>query len=64
MLLNVVLGLWKKVEMIEKLSEWTTKLEQAWNSCEFDNDLFVQQSLNVLQEMKSLVNEVAMFEKE
>ena len=27
------------------------------------NDLFVQ-SLNVLKEMKSLVNEVAMFEKE
>ena len=50
--------------MTEKLNEWATKLEQAWNSCEFDNDLFVEQSLNVLQEMKSLVNEVAMFEKE
>ena len=50
--------------MIEKLNEWTTKLEHAWNSCEFDNDLFVQQSLSVLQEMKSWVNEVAMFEKE
>lgn len=50
--------------MIDKLNEWTNKLEDAWNSCEFDNDLFVQQSLNVLQEMKSLVSEVTMFEKE
>ena len=50
--------------MIEKLNEWTTKLEHTWNSCEFDNDLFVEQALSVLQEMKELVGEVAMFEKE
>ena len=50
--------------MSDKLNEWASKLEEAWISCEFDNDLFVQQALSVLQEMKSLVNEVAMFEKE
>lgn len=46
------------------VSEWIAKLEDSWNSCEFDNDLFIEQALSVLREMKELVEEVSMFEKE
>ena len=50
--------------MIDKIESWTAALQQAWNSCEFDNDLFVQQTLEVLSQMQELVEEVSMFEKE
>lgn len=50
--------------MIDKIESWATALQQAWNSCEFDNDYFVQQALEVLSQMQELVEEVSMFEKE
>ena len=50
--------------MIGKIESCTTALQQAWNSCEFDNDYFVQQALEVMSQMQEFVEEVSMFEKE
>lgn len=50
--------------MIDKIESWAVALQQAWNSCEIDNDVFVQQALQVMQEMRELVGDVEMFEKE
>lgn len=50
--------------MIDKIESWATALQQDWNCCNFDNDLFVQQALEVLSQMQELVEEVSMFEKE
>ena len=49
--------------MIDKIENWVLSLQQAWNSCEFDNDHFVQQALEVLSQMQELVEEVYIFEK-
>ena len=49
--------------MIDKIESWAVALQQAWDSCEFDNDRFVQQSLEVLSQMQELVEEVSVFEK-
>ena len=50
--------------MIEQLKEWCEKLESAWISCELDNDVFVQQALDIMNEMRDIINNVEMFEKE
>lgn len=50
--------------MLDKIMEWKHSLEHAWNSCEIDNDVFVQQALQVMQEMREFVGDVEMFEKE
>lgn len=46
------------------VEEWMKSLQSAWNSCEIDNDVFVQQALQVMQEMREFVGDVEMFEKE
>lgn len=46
------------------VAEWLKNLQTAWNDCEIDNDVFVQQSLQVMQEMREFVGDVEMFEKE
>lgn len=50
--------------MIEQLKEWCEKLENAWISCELDNDVFVQQALGIMNEMRNIISDVEMFEKE
>lgn len=50
--------------MKEVVEEWMKSLQNAWNSCEIDNDVFVQQALQVMQEMREFVDDVEMFEKE
>ena len=50
--------------MIDKIERWAVVLQQAWNSCEFDNDRFVQQALEVMSQMQELLEEVSLFEKE
>ena len=50
--------------MIEQLKVWCEKLEGAWISCELDNDVFVQQALDIMNEMRDIINNVEMFEKE
>lgn len=50
--------------MKEVVEEWMKSLQSAWNSCEIDNDVFVQQALRVMQEMREFVGDVEMFEKE
>ena len=50
--------------MIDKIEGWAAALQQAWDCCEFDNDLFVQQTLEVLSQMQEFLEEVSMFEKE
>ena len=50
--------------MIDRIESWAVALQQAWDSCEFDNDHFVQQALEVLSQMQELVEEVYIFEKE
>ena len=50
--------------MIDKIESWAVALQQAWNSCEFDNDVFVQQALEVMSQMQELVEVVSVFEKE
>lgn len=49
--------------MKEVVEEWRKSLQSAWNSCEIDNDVFVQQALQVMQEMREFVGDVEMFEK-
>ena len=51
------------MKVIDKIENWVLSLQQAWNSCEFDNDHFVQQALEVLSQMQELVEEVSVFEK-
>lgn len=53
-----------KYRMIEQIKQWREKLENAWNSCELDNDVFVQQALNIMNEMRDIISDVEMFEKE
>lgn len=43
---------------------WLNSLQNSWNNCEIDNDVFVQQALQVMQEMREFVGDVEMFEKE
>lgn len=50
--------------MIGKIESCTTALQQAWNCCEFDNDPFVHQALEVMSQMQELLEEVSTFEKE
>lgn len=46
------------------VSDWLKSLQDSWNVCEIDNDVFVQQALQVMQEMREFVGDVEMFEKE
>lgn len=46
------------------VAEWLNSLQNSWNNCEIDNDVFVQQALQVMQEMREFVGDVEMFEKE
>lgn len=46
------------------VAEWLNSLQNSWNNCETDNDVFVQQALQVMQEMREFVGDVEMFEKE
>ena len=50
--------------MLEQIKQWREKLENTWNSCELDNDAFVQQALNIINEMRGIISDVEMFEKE
>ena len=50
--------------MIDQIKVWREKLENAWNSCELGNDAFVQQALDMLNEMRDIISDVEMFEKE
>ena len=51
-------------DMIEQIKVWCEKLESAWISCELDNDVFVQQALDIMNEMRDIISNVEMFEKE
>ena len=50
--------------MKDAVANWLKSLQNAWNTCEIDNDVFVQQALQVMQEMREFVGDVEMFEKE
>ena len=50
--------------MLEQIKKGREKLENTWNSCELDNDVFVQQALNIMNEMRDIISDVEMFEKE
>lgn len=50
--------------MLEQIKQWREKLENAWNSCELDNDAFVQQTIDIMSEMHDIISDVEMFEKE
>ena len=53
-----------KGTMLEQIKQWREKLENTWNSCELDNDVFVQQALDIMNEMRDIISNVEMFEKE
>ena len=50
--------------MLEQIRQWREKLENTWDSCELDNDAFVQQALDIMNEMRDIISDVEMFEKE
>ena len=53
-----------KGTVLEQIRQWREKLENAWNSYELDNDAFVQQALDIMNEMRDIISDVEMFEKE